>query len=37
MIAQINFAAPAADFNDVNMPLIYFYIVYFKYIEEKGK
>lgn len=38
MIAEIHFAAPAADFNDVNMPLIiYFYILYFKYSREKGR
>lgn len=38
MIAQIHFAAPAADFNDVNVPLIiYFYILYFKYSRGKGK
>lgn len=38
MIAQIHFAAPAADFNDANVPLIiYFYILYFKYSRGKGK
>lgn len=38
MISQIHFAAPAADFNDVNVLLIiYFYILYFKYNRGKGK